>query len=98
MGDNNEEIYFTDVVVAQPTITDQNELIMQLRQQIVYIRVEIEIRQDLPLEGFTINASTDGRPPLYSSSPNMEQVQKPPSTPAQNSSVIDISAQNPQYS
>ena len=32
MGDNNDEISLTDVVVAQPTIADQNELILQLMQ------------------------------------------------------------------
>ena len=30
MGDNNEEVSLTDVVVAQPTIADQKELIFQL--------------------------------------------------------------------
>ena len=30
MGDNNEEISLTDIVMSQPTIADQNELIMQL--------------------------------------------------------------------
>ena len=30
MGDNNEEVSLTDVVVAQPTIAYQNELILQL--------------------------------------------------------------------
>lgn len=28
MGDNNEEVSLTDVVVAQPTIAEQDELIM----------------------------------------------------------------------
>ena len=30
MGNNNEEISVIDIVVAQPIIEDQNELIMQL--------------------------------------------------------------------
>ena len=30
MGDNNEETDLTDVVVAQPVLADQNELILQL--------------------------------------------------------------------
>ena len=32
MGDNNEEVSLTDVVVAQPTVAEQNELIMKLMQ------------------------------------------------------------------
>ena len=28
MGDNNEEVSLTDVVVTQPTVADQNELIL----------------------------------------------------------------------
>lgn len=32
MGDNNEEISMTDIVLAQPAIVDQDELIMQLMQ------------------------------------------------------------------
>ena len=31
-GDNNEEVSLTDVVVVQPTVANQNELIMQLMQ------------------------------------------------------------------
>ena len=30
MGDNNEQVSLTDVVVAQPTVAEQNELIAQL--------------------------------------------------------------------
>ena len=30
MGDNNEEVSLTDVVVAHPTMVEQNELIAQL--------------------------------------------------------------------
>ena len=41
MGDNNEEVSLTDVVVAQPTVAEQNELIMQLMQQIVEIWIEM---------------------------------------------------------
>ena len=47
MGDNNEEVSLTDVVVAQPTVAEQNELIMQLMQQIVELRMEMQRRQDL---------------------------------------------------
>ena len=34
MGDNNEEVSLTHVVVSQPTVAQQNELFMQLMQQI----------------------------------------------------------------
>ena len=57
--DKNEEISFTDGVVAQTAITDQNELIMQL---IAEMRIEIQRRQYLPPPGFAVNASTDGWP------------------------------------
>ena len=40
MKDSNEEVSLTKVVVAQPTIADQNELILQLLQQIAEMRVE----------------------------------------------------------
>ena len=63
MGDNNEEINFTNVVVAQPTIEDQNELIMQLMQQIAEMRVQVQRRRDLPPLGFAASIA-DGRPPL----------------------------------
>ena len=42
MGDCNEEVSLTDVVVAQPTIADKNELILQLMQQIAEMRVEMQ--------------------------------------------------------
>ena len=34
MGDNNDEVSLNDVMVAQPTVAEQNKLIMQLMQQI----------------------------------------------------------------
>ena len=42
MGDSNEEVSLTDVVVSQPTIADQNELILQLMQQIAEMRVKFK--------------------------------------------------------
>ena len=42
MGDSNEEVSLTNVVVDQPTVADQNELILQLMQQIAEIRVEMQ--------------------------------------------------------
>lgn len=64
MGDKNEEISLTNVVMDQPTIPNQNELIMQLMQQIAEERIEMQMRHDLSNPVFTVNASTDGRPPL----------------------------------
>ena len=39
MGDMNEEVSLTNVVVDELTIADQNELILQLMQQIAEMRV-----------------------------------------------------------
>ena len=52
MGDNNEEVSLTDVVIVQPTIADQNELILQLLQQIAEIRVEMQKKTGSPFAGF----------------------------------------------
>ena len=41
MRDNNEEVSLTGVMVDQPTVLDQNELIRQLMQQIIEMRVEM---------------------------------------------------------
>jgi len=97
MGDNNEEIGLTDVVVAQPVIADQNELIMQLMQQITKMRVEMQRRQDLPNPVFAFNAQADERPPLHFPPSSAEQAQNPPSNPAQNPLIIDLTTQNPHY-
>ena len=48
MGDNNDEIDMNDNVVAQPTVADKNELIMQLMLQIAEMRVEMQRMQDSP--------------------------------------------------
>ena len=71
MGDNNEEVSLTTVVMAKPTIADQNELIMQLMQQIVEMRGDMQSRQELPPPGFGANVA-DGRPPIYLPSSNMD--------------------------
>uniref|UniRef100_M1DLF8 Repressor protein n=1 Tax=Solanum tuberosum TaxID=4113 RepID=M1DLF8_SOLTU len=97
MGDNNEEIGLTDVIVAQPVIADQNKLIMQLMQQITKMRVEMQRIQDLPNLGFAFNAPADGWPPLHFPPSNAEQAQNPPSAPAQNPSIIDLTTQNPHF-
>ena len=86
----------TDVVVAQPTVAEHNELIMQLMQQIAEMRVEMQRRQDLPSPGFAANA-TDGIPLTYFPSSNMDPAHNQPSTPAQNPSIIDLTTQNLQY-
>ena len=65
-------------------------------QQIAYMRVDMQRRQDLPPPGFTANA-TDGRPPIYVPSLNMDPTQNQPSTAVQNPPNIDMTTQNPQY-
>ncbi|KAK4738152.1 hypothetical protein R3W88_001849 [Solanum pinnatisectum] len=97
MGDNVEDTSLTDVVVAQPVIADQNELIMQLMQQLAEMRVEMQRRQDLPNSTFAFNTPADGRPPLHLPPLNTEQAQNPSSSPAHNPSIIDPTTQNPQY-
>ena len=91
MGDSNEEVSLIDVVVAQPTVAEQNELIMQ---QIAEMGVEMQRRQDLLPQGFATNAA-DGKPLIYFASSNMDPTQNQPSTPAQNPLVIDLTTQNP---
>ncbi|KAK4738521.1 hypothetical protein R3W88_002218 [Solanum pinnatisectum] len=97
MSDNVEDTSLTDVVVAQPVIADQNELIMQLMQQLAEMRVEMQRRQDLPNSTFAFNTPADGRPPLHFPPLNTEQAQNPSSSPAHNPSIIDPTTQNPQY-
>ena len=97
MSDNNEEISLTDVVVAQPGLVDQNELILQLMQQIAEMRVEMQRRQDLPPPIFAVNTPPDGRPPVQIPPPNVEQAQNLPPSPARNPSIIDLTTQNPHY-
>ncbi|XP_069155857.1 uncharacterized protein [Solanum lycopersicum] len=96
MGDNNDEGRLTDVVVAQPTVVEQNELIMQLMQQIAEMKNEMQRRQDAPPPGFGTNIA-DARPPVYFPSSNIDPTQNQPSTPVHNPSVIDLTTQNPQY-
>ena len=64
MGDNNDEVSLTNVVGAQPTVAEQNELIAQLMQQIADMRVEMQRRQDTPPPGFVPNF-IDIRPSTY---------------------------------
>uniref|UniRef100_M1DMA6 Uncharacterized protein n=1 Tax=Solanum tuberosum TaxID=4113 RepID=M1DMA6_SOLTU len=97
MGDKNDEISLTDVVVAQSAAADQNELIMQLMQQIAEIRIEMQIRQDLSNPTFAFNPLGDGRPPLHFPPPSAEQVHIPPFNPTQNPPIIDLTAPNPHH-
>nr|XP_025885529.1 uncharacterized protein LOC104645638 [Solanum lycopersicum] len=85
MGDNNEQISLTDVVVAQQTVADQNELIAQLMQQIADMRVEMQRRQDTPPPGFGPNF-LDARPPTYFPSSSSDPTQQHPLTPVHNPS------------
>ena len=87
MGDNNDDVSLTDVVVAQDTVAEQNELIMQ---QIAEMNVEMQQRQDAPPPGFGLNIA-DARPPIYFPSSNMD----PTKNPKHNPSVIDLTTQNP---
>ncbi|XP_069146122.1 uncharacterized protein [Solanum lycopersicum] len=48
MGDNNEQVSLTDVVVAQPTVAEQNELIAQLMEQIADMRQNYQTAQNVP--------------------------------------------------
>ena len=89
MGDNNDEVSLTDVVVAQPTVAEQNELIAQLMQQIADMRVEMQRRRDTPPLGFGPNF-VDARPTMYFPSSNLDPTQNQPSTPVHNPSVIDL--------
>ena len=96
MGDNNDEANPTDVVVSQPIVAKQNELIAQLMQQIAEIRVEMQRRQDTPPPGFGPNFFYV-RPLMYFPSSNLDPMQNQPSTPVHNPSGIDLTTQNPQY-
>ena len=53
-------------------------------------------RQDVPSPGFAAN-TFDGIPSIYFPSSNIDPDHNQPSTPAQNSSVINLTTQNPQY-
>ena len=97
MGDNNEEIDVSDVVVAQPAAADKNESIMQLMQQIDEMRVEMQRMRDLPNPILSFNPPRDGRPPLYFPPSNAELVQDLLSNPAQNPPTIDSTIPNPRH-
>ena len=88
MGDNNEEVSLTDVVVAQPTVVEQTELIAQLMQLIAEMRVEMQRRQDTPPPEFGPNF-VDTIPPMYFPSSNLDPTHNQPSTPVHNPCGID---------
>ena len=48
MGNDNDEVDMNDIVMAQPTAADKNELIMRLMQQIAEMRVEMQRMRDSP--------------------------------------------------
>ena len=64
-----------DVVVAQPAAADKNELIMQLMQQIVEMRVEMQRMQGVSNPISSFNPPRDGRPLPHFPPPSAEQVQ-----------------------
>ena len=94
MGDNNDEIDMNDVVVAQPTVADKNELIMQLMLQIAEMRVEMQRMQDVYNTISSLNPPRDGRPPLQFPPPSTEQVQNLLFNPTQNPPTIDLTTPN----
>ena len=55
----------TDVVVAQPTVAEQNELIMQLMQQIVELRMEMQRRQIFPHLDLLLMLLMEGLQSIY---------------------------------
>ena len=63
--DNNDKVGLNDVIVAQPSTVEQNELIAQLMQQIVELRAEYKKKQDFPNLGITTIIQRDGNIPLY---------------------------------
>ncbi|XP_055830863.1 uncharacterized protein LOC129899888 [Solanum dulcamara] len=96
MTGNNDNAGLTDIVVTDPVIAEQNELIAQLVQQIAEMRVEI--RKNRELSNLAIAANTpvpgEGRPPFHFPSPNSstehtcpqnyqapQNTQNPPFTP-----------------
>ena len=54
-------------------------------------------RHDLLLPGFTVNAATVRRPPLYFPSSNIVQDHNMLSTHSKSPSIIDLTTQNPKY-
>ena len=60
MGVCNEEVSLTNVVVDQPTVADQNELILQLMQQIAEMRVEMQRRQICLRQGLLLTLMMGG--------------------------------------
>ncbi|XP_015076282.1 uncharacterized protein LOC107020435 [Solanum pennellii] len=89
MGDNNDEVSLTDVVVAQPTVAEKNELIAQLMQQIDEMRVEMQRRQDTPPPGCGPNF-VGATPPIYFPSSNMDPTQNQPSTLVDNPTTFQV--------
>uniref|UniRef100_M1DFK5 Uncharacterized protein n=1 Tax=Solanum tuberosum TaxID=4113 RepID=M1DFK5_SOLTU len=73
MGDNNDDNGLTEVVIAQLFIVEQNELIMELMQQIAYLKAEVQKKQDLPNPFFSVNPP--GEKGLYSISLLKVQIQ-----------------------
>ncbi|XP_055814653.1 uncharacterized protein LOC129884368 [Solanum dulcamara] len=101
MTGNNDNASLTDIIVTDPVIAEQNELIAQLVQQIAEMRVEI--RKNRELSNLAIAANTpvqgEGRPPFHFPSPNSntEHVQNPLLNPAQNTFIVDLTASNPHH-
>ena len=102
MGNNNKEMSLTDVMVAQPTITDQNELIMQLMHQIAEMRVEMDKTRDLKILVIIAKTPTldNERPPLHfpSSDTTSEHfLNNSTTSTTPKPSIIDLTTPNPYH-
>uniref|UniRef100_M1DIF7 Uncharacterized protein n=1 Tax=Solanum tuberosum TaxID=4113 RepID=M1DIF7_SOLTU len=99
IGNNDEEISLTDVIVAQAIIADQNELIMQLMQQITELKAEAQRTQGPSNPIISVNPLDEGRPSLHFPHPcsRTEYAQNPLPNPAQSYPIIDLTALNPHH-
>lgn len=64
MADNSDDVGFTEVVVAQTFVVDQNQLILYLMQHIADLNAKMQKKQDLPNLIFLVNPLGEGRPTL----------------------------------
>ncbi|XP_055806963.1 uncharacterized protein LOC129875730 [Solanum dulcamara] len=72
MTRNNEDTGLTDIIVTDPIVAEQNELIAQLVQHIIEMRDEIQKNRDLSNLAIATNTLVPGerRPPLHLYPPN----------------------------
>lgn len=97
MVDNNEDTGPTEVAIVKPSISEQNDLIENLMQQIVELTFELQIKQYFSISIVDISTLADGRLPLhfFSSEINSEHVlNNPPSNLTKNPSTINLTTSN----